>query len=515
MAKKTFMQGAVILAAAGVIIKALGAVFRIPLGNMISDEGMGYYQTAYVIYVMFLVLSNTGMPVAISRVVSERLAVSDREGAHRVFRVSFLLVSAIGLASFLFCFFQSEFLLGFFPNMENASYSIRAISPALLIVPVMASFRGYFQGMQNMRPTANSQIVEQLFRVAVGLSLAFFLLPKGEQFAAAGAAFGATAGAAFGLAAIALIYYFSRGRLRAARRAAGRRGRAGADSTRRTLFRILAIAVPITIGASIMPIMNFIDLALITNRLSDMGWAPDDVRGAYGQLTGFANPLINLPQILTQSVAMSLVPAVAGAYKRGDTEFLRHNIRLGLRTSLVIGLPCALGIMTLSTQIMEMFFPAEKEAADSAASFLFILAFGIIFLSAVQTLTGVLQGVGRQMTPVRNLFVGAAVKVAVTWVLIAVPSINVKGAAIGTVTAYFVAAALNLAAVRRHTGTSFEIGKTFVKPAVAALVMSLVAGGSYRLFSLLLGGAPAAFATALAVVAGVIVYAAMIFVSGA
>ncbi|MDR1136361.1 MAG: polysaccharide biosynthesis protein [Clostridiales Family XIII bacterium] len=614
MAKKTFFQGAVILAAAGVIIKALGAVFRIPLGNMISDLGMGYYQTAYTIYVMFLVLSNSGLPVAISRMVSERVAIGNYDGAHRVFRLSFILLFIIGFTSFYMCFFQTEFLLGFFSNMGASVFAVRAIAPALLIVPLMAAFRGYFQGMQNMRPTANSQVSEQFFRVAAGLALAYILLPRGEQYAAAGAAFGATSGAFFGLITVILIYFMykrqrrERGGSARARTgdggsaagaragdggpaagaragdggsaagaragdggsAAGARAGDGGSATRaragdggsatwaragdggsatrartgdgepaagaragdarrkrrsekqeaagRILLRIFAIAVPITIGAAIMPIMNMIDLKIISTRLGYLGWVDSEVLKAYGQLAGFANPLINLPQILTQAVAMSLVPAVAAAFKRKDTEFLRHNISLGLRTAIIIGLPCAFGMMTIPGNILLLLYPAEPEAALSAAPFLFILAFGIIFLSTVQTLTGVLQGIGKQMIPVVNLSVGVVVKVIVSLSLISVPSINIKGVAVGTVCAYIIAATLNLLAVRRYTGTKFDIYLTFVKPGIAAAVMSLTVMLSRRLCILILGGggfAGAAISTILAVGAGAAAYVLMIFITGA
>ncbi|MDR3295742.1 MAG: polysaccharide biosynthesis protein [Clostridiales Family XIII bacterium] len=526
MDRKTFMQGAVILAAAGVVIKALGAVFRIPLGNMISDTGMGYYQTAYTIYVMFLVLSNSGIPVAISRMVSERIAVGRPDEAHRVFRVSFILLFVIGIATSCFCFFRTGFILQFFPNMENSSYAIKAIAPALLIVPLMAAYRGYFQGRQDMRPTAKSQIAEQFFRVAAGLTVAYLLLPQGGQMAAAGAAFGATAGAIAGLVTIMAIYAFDKKKTAAGPEEAdpadsklAEAGPAGAEKepVHAILLKIFIIAVPITIGAAIMPIMNFIDLAIISNRLATLGWMATDVREAYGQLAGFANPLINLPQILTQAVAMSLVPAVAAAYKKKDMAFLRHNIQLGLRTAVIIGLPCALGMMTLSEQIMALLFPMARGAAQGAAPFLFILAFGIIFLSTVQTLTGVLQGVGRQMIPVCNLFIGAAAKIAVTWCLIAVPSVNVKGAAIGTVTAYIIAAALNLLAVRRHTGTRFDVRLTYVKPLFAALVMSFVVWAGYKLLFLFLVGVPAghAISTVIAVCAGVAAYGILLLAGGA
>jgi stage V sporulation protein B len=545
--KTTFLKGAVILAAAGAIIKALGAVFRIPLGNLISDEGMGYYQTAYTIYVMFLVVSNSGVPVAISRMVSERTALNDNNGAHRIFRVSFILMLFIGTISFLVCFLGTDLLLSGFPNMGGAALSVKAIAPALLIVPIMASFRGYFQGMQNMQPTANSQVTEQLFRVLAGLSSAYLLLPFGRTHAAAGAAFGASVGALAGLLTVFIIYLIYRQRVNNGTDSTqsnsfpgltqgdtkgishqhgdetsnGFFGNQNKEAVSSILLKIFFSVVPITIGAAIMPIMNFIDLTLITNRLSTFGWIAEDITKVYGRFTGFANPLINLPQIMTQAVAMSLVPAAAAAFKRNDMEFLRHNIRLGLRTSIILGLPCAFGMMVLSKEILLLLYPKESEAAIGAAGFLFILAFGIIFLAAVQTLTGILQGVGKQMIPVRNLFIGAIVKICITWVLLGVPTIRVRGAAIGTVSAYLTASALNLYSVIKYTGTSFNISLTFLKPLLSGLTMGASVWLIYKGLNIGISQVSSknlftnVLPTIVSIVAGATIYILMIFASGA
>ncbi|MEL7658285.1 MAG: oligosaccharide flippase family protein, partial [Bacillota bacterium] len=201
MAKKSFIQGAVILGIAGIIIKVMGAFFRIPLANMIGDKGMGYYQTAYPIYVLFLTLATAGIPIAISKMVSERVAVDHHYEAYRVFRVSFILLFSIGICSSAILFFGAGYIVNAIGN-PGAKYAMMAIAPALLFVPIMAAYRGYFQGMQDMKPTATSQVVEQFFRVTAGLILAYLLLEKGRDFAAAGASFGATAGSITGLIAV-------------------------------------------------------------------------------------------------------------------------------------------------------------------------------------------------------------------------------------------------------------------------------------------------------------------------
>ncbi|MDD2484362.1 MAG: polysaccharide biosynthesis protein, partial [Eubacteriales bacterium] len=517
MSKRTFLQGAVVLGIAGLIIKVLGAVFRIPLANIIGDTGMGYYQTAYPVYVLLLTLSTAGIPVAISRMVAERNAVDNPNAAYQVFRVSFRLLLGIGAVSAAVLFFGAEMIVSHL-GKEEAVFAMRAVAPALLVVPMMAAFRGYFQGMQDMKPTAVSQVTEQLFRVAIGLSLAVFFLPKGIEFAAAGASFGATAGAVGGL--LAVVFIFMK-RHKIIQKSLDPDSKKPVEKSRQILGQILIIAVPITIGAAIMPIMNTIDLGIVINRLSETGFTADEANSLYGQLTGMAGPLINFPQVLTQAISMSLVPAVAAAYKQKDTEFLKHNVELGLRTALLIGLPCGFGLMTLAEPIMLLLYPAQKASALNAAPSLLILAFGVIFLASVQTLTGVLQGIGKQMIPVRNLAIGATAKIVVTYVLTGIPSVNINGAAIGTVTAYVVASILNLLAVRKYTGVRFNLPMTLGKPLFAGLTMSVVVFALYQIgftvFTSLMESSNLANAisAATAISAGALVYAVMLLVTKA
>lgn len=371
--------------------------------------------------------------------------------------------------------------------------------------------------MQNMNPTAVSQVIEQLFRVAIGLTAAVLLVDTGLEYAAAGASFGATAGSIAGLVAVGAMYLFRRRSIDK-----GMSGKSGSEeSTGKILLSILAIAVPITIGAAIMPIMNTIDVAIVIKRLTSSGFTPDAANSLYGQLTGMAGPLINFPQVLTQAIAMSLVPAVAAAYKRRESEFLRYNVELGLRTALLIGLPCALGLMVLAEPIMLMLYPAQKASAVSAAPSLFILSAGVVFLASVQTLTGVLQGIGRQLIPVKNLAIGALAKVIITYYLTAIPSVNIRGAALGTVCAYIIASLLNLMAVRKYTGARFDMNVTVVKPLISGLAMAASVYGSYRLLSVVAGGIldsanmANALATAISIVIGCLVYTVMLIATDA
>lgn len=515
MAKKSFIQGAAVLAVAGLLVKFLGAIFRIPLANMLGDVGMGYYQPAYYIYNLFLVIATAGIPVAISRMVSERYSFGQYYEAQRVFKLSRALMVCIGAASFLIVFFGAEIFVP--ENVPEAVLAVRAISPALILVPLMASYRGYFQGQQDMTPTAVSQFIEQVFRVAVGLFLAYTLFntmyksmnASPEEAGAAGATLGAVAGSIGGLLVMLIVYYRRNGNMKKLISRERKEHKIQHESSAAILKQIIVIAIPITIGAAVMPIVNIIDTEIVTSRLIASGWEKDIAVGLYGQLTSFCGALVNFPQVLTQAVAMSLVPLVAAAWKQKDMDHLRTNVESGLRMAVMLGMPCAVGLFVLAEPILLLLYSSQEAAAISAAPCLMVLSIGVVFLAVVQTLTGVLQGVGKQMIPVRNLVIAVIVKIVITWVLTGIYSVNILGAAAGTVTAYAIAAILDVIAVKKYTGTHFNLKKTVVKPFVSSAVMGIVTWGVFNILYNLLDGSR--LATLIAIMIAVVVYAVMIF----
>nr|MCR4804685.1 polysaccharide biosynthesis C-terminal domain-containing protein [Clostridia bacterium] len=213
-----------------------------------------------------------------------------------------------------------------------------------------------------------------------------------------------------------------------------------------------------------------------------------------------------------QAVSMSLVPVIASAYKRGETRFMQENINLGLRYASILSIPCAVGMSVLARPVMELFYPRVREAAASAGSCLALLAYGIIFLGMAHALNGILQGIGKQMIPVRNLCIGAVAKIAVTYTLTGVPSLNVRGAAIGTVVAYGVAATLDFLAMRKYTGTKVDYKLTFLKPCFCAAIMGLAVRVAYRLCY---GHMRGLFCTAVSICTGIAVYGVLILATKA
>ncbi len=475
---KSLFKGAMILGIAGLIVKVMGAFFRIPLGNIIESEGMGYYSTSYTVYVSLLVISTAGFPTAISKLVSEKMALKDRKGAHRIFKISFMMLFIIGIITSFVLYFGAEFMVNNLFKNPKAYYSMRAIAPALFFVSLMSAYRGYFQGMQNMKPTAISQIIEQFFRVGLGLYLAIYFISEGKDIAAAGASFGATAGAFAGSLFMFLVYFLNRKYIKKSMKKQSHEFEE--ESTKQVIGKILNIAIPITIGAAVIPMMSLIDTSIVMRRLQSSGFSVVESSKLFGQLTGMAATLVNLPQVLTMAMAMSLVPLVSEYFIKKEVQAAKELTNMALKTSFLISMPAAFGLCSLSVPIMKMLFPKESV---SAGHILLFLSFGIIFLCGIQVLTGIFQGMGYAHIPVKNLFIGGVLKIIVSYSLTGIKVLNVKGAAIGTITAYFVAFILNIRDMNKLMKIKIDLKESMLKSFIASFAMGVVCFITHKLLS--------------------------------
>ncbi len=508
MSGNKFLKGAAILGIAGIIVKIMGVFFRIPLTNWVGAEGISYYSSVYPIYTFFLILSTAGIPVAVSRMVSERIAVNNYGGAHKVFHTALWFLSLMGAATFAVVYFGAGFIEAYVLKNEGTNMALQAIAPALFIVPVMSAYRGYFQGRQNMNPTAISQLAEQLFRVVVGLALAYYLIPSGYEAVSAGATFGCTAGAAAGLAVVVIIYMLNLPSIK--KKIRRNRSKEELESTKAIIKRILIIAIPITIGASIMPLMSSIDSAVVMRRLQDTGWSLEESRKLWGLLGGYCNSLIGMPQVFTQAIVMSLVPAIAAGYKVKNMQEVSNNSRFGMRAGMIVGFPCAVGMFVMAEPILHLLY-TDKAEGTAAAPLLMVMCVSIVFMSSLQTLTGILQGVDKQMLPVKNLAIGAVGKLVTTYVLVGIHAINVSGGPIGTIVAYAIATILNHRDLKKHIGIQIDYIETYAKPGISALLMGAAAFAAYKIFFLVTKSN--AVSLILAILVGVIAYGALILIT--
>jgi len=374
--KQSFLKGATILGLAGILIKILGAGFKIPLFNWIGPDGSAYFMAPYPIYNWLLVVSTAGIPTAIARLIAEKETEGDTHGIFRIINAIFKPMVFISVIIFAILFFGAGALANLV-KIPNAELAFRTISPALLFVPAMSIFRGFFQGIQKLQGFAITQIVEQLVRVSVGLGLAYFVYETSIIKAAAGATFGAAAGSLAGLIVSYSLYkYFKKKEYSEKLKMPATHKE---ESNWYLIKQVLIISVPITIGASIMPTMNSVDLFLVVNRLTDIG--VENARGLYGILTGFAVTIVNFPQILTASLQISLVPAVTQLFviykrdnKEEDRKHLSDTVNAGIKTALIIGIPCAVGLATLAEPVMLLLYPGQPESAKIGGDILTLLS---------------------------------------------------------------------------------------------------------------------------------------------
>lgn len=496
MQKKGFLKGAAILGIAGILVKVIGLLYRIPLANIIGTQGAGVYGSAYPFYTTLLMVSTAGLPPVISKLVAQNIARGDRAGAKKIFKVALALLSTFGLiaALVLYLFSQRFAILSKDPLAQLA---ISYIAPALFFVSVMSAIRGYFQGMQNMFPTAMTQMVEQVGKVVMGLYFASTMVSKGFEYGAAGAMLGIMLSELLALLVL-IVYYFVK------RKKISKKEKTSLK-TRTILKDIVKLAIPILIGASIMPLVTLTDMLIIKERLMDIGYSMEEARSTFGIFSLFVNPLVNVPGTVSLAFCVSILPVISAAKSTGSLDVVRRNSKIGLKMAMLVGMPSAVGLAILATPIMDMLYGYKLTSNEVAlaGSLLAIIAGGVIFLSILQTMNGVLQGLGRVMVPVIALGSGALVKIILNYVLVGIPSINIYGAPISTFACYMVAAIIDIFMVKYFTNVKFGIRECVIRPILASIFMGASTWGVYALLFNRVGNAAA---TIIAVFVGIIMF---------
>lgn len=464
MKKQSLIKGAVVLGFAGVFAKFIGMFFRIPLTMLIGDEGLGYYQMAYPLYMLFTAVAS-GVPLAMSKMISERNAQGNKEGIFQVLIQALLFMSILGVGtSFVMLFFSKEFIR-FFRWDGKAYYSLVALGVAPFFIAIMSVFRGFFQGLQNMNPTGVSQVLEQIGRVVIGIGLALILLPKGIEYAAGGATLGAAAGGVFGGGYLIVKY------IKTKRNFNVRRVRINS----KVMEELLKTAIPISIGAAVGVIMNVIDSFLVPQKLLQAGFTSKQATILYGQLTGKAGVLVNVPLTLSSALCASVVPIISEAFVLRDRSKLNHNITSAIKLSTVVALPSLAGLYFLAPQILHLVFRNQAQGAN----ILKYSSLSILFIILAQTTTAILQATTSKRIPVINLFIGCIVKVIVTGILVPMPQFNIYGAIVGTFAAYATAVSLNLRLIKRTLGIQADFNEAFIKPAYASVGMIVAVAFAY------------------------------------
>jgi stage V sporulation protein B len=500
-----FLKGTLILTAGGIVVKVIGSLNWIILSRVLSGEGIGLYQMAFPIYLLALYISQAGIPVAISILTAEKLAYHDYRGANRVFNISLLIMAIAGLCFSVMVYVGAGWMIEHrFIRDPRAYLSLIALSPAILIVPMLAGFRGYLQGWQNMTPVAVSQILEQIFRVGAMVIFAYMFLSKGLEYAAGGASLGAGVGSVAGL--LVVVYSYWRVQQKSKRLRESQADNGEKETTGVLIRRIIKLALPVSISSIMLPAVANLDLFIVPLRLEAAGYNVSQATTFYGYLTGMAVPLLNLATVFTASMAISLVPAIAKEHSLENRQGINNRIASAMRISNMVTIPAAFALWMLAEPVCTVIYHAPQ-----AGMAVRVLAIAVYLLGMHQVSTSVLQGMGYTAIPVLNMVTSAIFKVILNWNLTANPALGIQGSAWATVADIGIAAALNMYFVRRYTGYILDV-RDLAKNAVAAGVMGIILHFSYHL--VFVATASTALAMVVAMVCGGIGYVAVLLMIG-
>ncbi len=552
---QSFMINVSIVLFAQFAVKILGLVYRVVLTNIdgFGDAGNGFYTAGFQVYTVLLAISSVGIPNAIAKMVSERAALNDYKGAHNIFKSAFLLFACIGAFCALLLYIGADFVSTYIIGNSEIRYVMRALAPSIFFVCVSSVIRGYFQGLNDMNATSRSQILEQIFKC--GLTILFVVLTVGvmplimelfshgflladklyyteavngqevtktlPEIMAAWANLASSAATLISFAYLILFY---------ARRKKGLREKIRQsavdslkESTGHIMKSVLMLSVPISLASIVTAVNRVIDTATITRGI-EIAFA-NGIPAYEGnaaiphptlkELSDYAiilagrlsksDTIINMPLALNVAFSTVLVPSIAGALAKGDKKEASDKISYSFLISILLILPCVIGLIVLANPIYKLLYPAASLGSDLLA----LMAVSLIFSALFQTMSGALQGMGKVFSPAVGLLVGCAIKIILNVVLIRQRAINIYGAAISSIICQFAAFVICYAILSKHLTVGITFKKYILKPLSAGLIMGAGAYLAYHALYALIGSNLISVLSAL--IAAVIIYAVMTF----
>lgn len=458
MPYNNLIYGAVILFAANLVNRILGFVYQYLIMHYIGSEAYGLFHMVFPIYMTALVLTTAGLPLAISKMVSEKISIGHYQDAQKTFRIALITLFLSGLFVSLILFYNTSFIIGNFFADKRVLTVFRICIPSIFVVSIASAFRGYFQGLQNMIPSAISQVCEQIFRVAVGFTLSVKLLSKGVEWAAAGLAAGMLGGEIIGLMVI-LIQYF----LRPTNKSFSKQR--SHQTSQSVLFNLLTLSLPVT-GSRLMSTgLSALDAIIIPRQLQIAGFSARTATSLFGQLSGTAMTLLTFPSVFTFALATSLVPAISEAMIRKDYKLAQSRCSDAIRYTIILGLPCVVTLYFFAQPLTAVFNSVE------VSKVLQVLAVGGLFAYLQQTTTGILQGLGKTYLPFLHSTLSAALRIPLLYFLTGIPQWGLIGCSCTYVLGFFCIAVLNIRAIRRNIGITFDYKSFLIQPFSAALGM--------------------------------------------
>lgn len=499
--KEGFMQAVLSLMFSQVIIKLLGLVYNLYLTNKdgFGDQGNAIYSGSYQIYALLLTLSSIGVPNAISKLIAERTAKGDHKGALRIFKVALGTFAIIGLIGTLFLFLGADVIATYWLNIPEAKYTLVTLSPAVFFVTVGAVLRGYCNGKQAMRVTARSQTLEQLFKtilVIILVELVYKFTGGNTVWMAAAANVGTTLSIFFSFTYLLRFYRITRNERR---KELKETVNYQYHNVKSIVKRILSVSIPMSLSSIMSSFNKNIDSFTVVRGLKKF-MTEEDAKAQYGILGGKVDTLTSLPLAINIAFATALVPNITSSLAKGDKETASKRVSFSLMASMLIGLPCTIGMMVFADQILNLLYPAQPEGA----LLLQISSLTIIFTILDQTINGTLQGIGKVMTPATSLFCGMVAKLIVNLVLVSNPTFGANGAAIGSVVCHMVAFSIAFTTLRKNIKLELKIGNFLIKPLIATIIMAVC---SLFIYNVLSGIIYSSLATIIAIICAVIIYA--------
>ena len=513
--KQSFLHGAVILTVATVIVKVVGALFKIPLGNIIGATGMGYFNTAYTIFNAVYSLAIAGLPIAVAKLVAENEALGRHKNTRKILNISRVLFIATGLTGSCIMLFSAR-LCANLANNPNAFGAVIALAPTIFFACVMSIYRGYYEGLKNMYPTAISQIVEAVVKTVAGLGLAILAIELAtKSYNTTGSIFGIAVGGAeeantviLAFAAAGAVFGVSISTIGGAVYLLFRHKTKGdgitkeelevstvPEETKKILKSLIKIAIPVCLGAVAISLTSFIDTFSIMNRLAvaikaDMNLIvsqygeilptetkeiPNFLWGAYG----LVQTLFNLVPAITTTFGVSALPAISSAWALRDEREMTKNVSTALKITCLVAIPAGIGMCILAEPIVKLLYYNKVEEAIIAVPVLQVLGIAVVFVSFMTPINSMLQGIGKAHVPVILMIIGGALKLVVNYIFVAMPQFNIKAASWGTLVCYVFIAVASVIMLIKYTRIKLDFKTIFLKPLISGIICGATAFGAY------------------------------------
>jgi len=510
----SFMKNVLMLMIAQVAIKILGFLYRLVIINIegFGDIGNGYYSTGYQIYALLLTLSSVGIPTVISKLVSERVAIGDHKSAHRIFKVALKTFTVVGIVLSLGLFFGAEAIAKNIINVEGVKYTLMVLAPAIMFVPASAVIRGYFAGLGTMKPTSVTQTLEQFLNCV--LTITFVYATVGQDTAIMAAAGNLSSTVAIIIAFIYIVIFYRKQRKDILEDCENQTVQMENKTTKQILKTIFAISIPMMIGSLVAELNGTIDTITVSNCIQtafagtiEGGKAALEAQAM--RLSGMVSKvetIIRLPLAINAAFCTALVPAIAASLAKKDKETASKRLSFSFFSTIVIILPCAVGLITLAEPILRTIYPTSYEGAGLLA----ITSISMIFVALSYVINGGLYGMGKVHVPVIALAIGAIVKTVLNIILVSNPSINIYGSPISSTACQAINFIICCAYLNKHIKMNITFKKNIAKPLFSALVMGAIAYITYYLLEGIIGNA---IATVVAIIVGAITYGILIAIT--